>query len=321
MTFWILLACSEADKNTDNSVEDETPNTEPIESDFPSVQPIYDSWLEEAQPMPFDPEGVDNTTVVSGIIISMSPMLSLQTNIGMLGGQENVTCPEIDGIFPEEGMPEEDILVTGNGCTDEFGITHTGSFIYNAEGIIYTDYGMDDPSEVENCNLSSLSIFNGGYITNPMNGDMSYMLHLNSDGVNEDCSGAEEVEIFFSGSMSTTAGTNPDASVINGEAVMMTKAEGMTYKVDILTENEEIDSTICESEPISGTNTLSNTIDTYVFTFDGATDCDEEPTQMLSINGGPQEEVAGTSCSNISSKEGFLSVFLPLLMVVLHRKE
>jgi hypothetical protein len=58
---------------------------------------------------------------------------------------------------------------------------------------------------------------------------------------------------------------------------------------------------VCPSEPLSGTNTISNGVDEGVFTFDGATDCDEEPTQMFSVNGGEAVEVSGASCASMSS--------------------
>ena len=83
-----------------------------------------------------------------------------------------------------------------------------------------------------------------------------------------------------------------------------------------------MDNTVCESEPISGTNTITNGNDVYVFTFDGATDCDEEPTQMLSVNGGEAVEVAGAACSTMSARTGiFAMLFAFGLSFVRRRRE
>ena len=51
------------------------------------------------------------------------------------------------------------------------------------------------------------------------------------------------------------------------------------------------------------------------------TDCDEEPTQMLSINGEDAVEVSGSSCSTLPLRSSiFLSLFA-LSFVFLRRKE
>ena len=76
----------------------------------------------------------------------------------------------------------------------------------------------------------------------------------------------------------------------------------MTAWVEYTTEEEVTDNSICETEPISGTNTLTNGNDSYVYTFDGENDCDEEPTQMLSINGEEAQEVSGVGCATVQMK-------------------
>ena len=89
---------------------------------------------------------------------------------------------------------------------------------------------------------------------------------------------------------------------------------------------------------------MTNGIDTYVYTFDGATDCDGTcddevstdkesceaaggawngtPTQMLSINGEEAVEVEGAACSTMSARTGiFAMVFAFALSFVRRRRE
>ena len=67
-------------------------------------------------------------------------------------------------------------------------------------------------------------------------------------------------------------------------------------------------------------NTMSNGTDTLEFTFDGETDCDEEPTQMLSINGGEVVEVEGSECSNVGQRQGLMLFLLSLIPVWIRKR-
>ena len=88
-----------------------------------------------------------------------------------------------------------------------------------------------------------------------------------------------------------------------------------------ITEDEVLNDSVCETEPVSGTNTMTNGTDEMVYTFDGATDCDEEPTQMLSINGAAPEEVEGASCATTSVRTGLMSVLFAFGLTVFRRRE
>jgi len=357
MSIWLLLACGTTEKETtDTSVTEEPsseastepaneaatepsnetatepsseastepagePGDEPQESDFPAVQELFDSRMDEAIPMPLDPEEVDNTTAVAGFMISMTPVITLQMQISFAGGQENITCPTIEGTFPEEGLPEEDVVVTG-GCTDGEGVTYEGSFVYNAAGVTYSDYTTITPSEEEGCDLSTTSVFNGGYRLDFLSGGFEYLTHFQNEEILEDCSGTDSGDVIAKGSLTMGEGENEGSNLINGDATILMTQAGMTLWMDILTEDELIDNTICESEPVSGTNTMTNGIDSFVFTFDGATDCDEEPTQMLSVNGGEAVEVEGTGCSTMSARTGIMAMLFAFgLSLVRRRRE
>ena len=115
----------------------------------------------------------------------------------------------------------------------------------------------------------------------------------------EDCS-STATDFSYHGYM--TLGSAGDASTYTGSADLVVSAGGMDFGYNIQTFEEVVDSEACSSEPVSGTNTVTNGTDEAVFTFDGATDCDEEPTQMLSFNGGAQVEVEGVGCATTSQR-------------------
>jgi hypothetical protein len=72
----------------------------------------------------------------------------------------DVTCPEIQGTFPEDGLPTEPVTVIGNGCFNEQGVTYNGSFVYSETGLVYTNYQVGVPNEA--CGVLIVSQYNGG---------------------------------------------------------------------------------------------------------------------------------------------------------------
>ena len=331
-----LLACGSSEKDTtDTAVPSEPsseastepsseastePSEEPTESDFPELQEELDVRLEAASPIPMSSESMDNTTVMGGFLFAYIPQITLQMMISEVG-QENVTCPTIEGTFPEDGLPTEEVVVTGGGCTDASGTTYEGSFVYNSEGITYSDYTTTYPSEEEGCDLFSQTIFNGGYrMEMGMSTEVSYLIHMENEEILEDCSGLSTNDIIFKGDMIIGQGGGDDSQLVNGEATWVYKVETSDYFMEVLTQDELIDNAVCETEPASGTNTMTNGIDEYVYTFDGATDCDEEPTQMLSVNGGEPTEVSGASCSTMSSRSGMLGMMFAFALSFARRR-
>ena len=129
-----------------------------------------------------------------------------------------------------------------------------------------------------------------------------------------------------------------ETQIINGEADLLVESSGieMTYHLNTV---DQVNGEVCDSEPLSGTNTIGNGVDELLFTYDGATDCDGTcddetftdkascegaggmwsgtPTQMLSINGGAQYEVEGAACATANSMDtiGWMIGLLGLLSI------
>ena len=316
---WIILACSD-NKNLEDTSSVMEPSAEHNEDPFSELQSELEERKENASPIPVEGMDLANTTIVAGLFFSLTPVMSLQMMISQLG-QENISCPTIEGTFPQDGPPTEDIIVTGNGCTDDMGIIYNGSFVYNAEGVTYNNYSINSPSEIDGCTLRSEAKFLGGYQMQLTNvNSIQYLLSLEGFEVLEDCSGTIEMNMMVQGDMTISSGDNPEVQIINGSGSLINEMSDTDFGMDIHTQDEVIDSTICETEPISGTNTITNGDDVYVFTFDGASDCDLEPTQMLSLNGGESIEVSGTSCSTMSNRAGFMTILFSILMLAIRRR-
>ncbi len=308
------------DTDTEETDTDETDTEDPEELDsaFPELLgPLLDR-IDNAMPAPILSESPDNTTTMGLMTVSFGPMAEVQ----MMASDPSmvVTCPEIDGEFPSEGLPTEPITVTGNGCTNEVGATYNGSFVYSEDGIVYDNYEVISP--VESCDgLMSSAMYNGGtYIDfgftgiefeSVFQGTIEEVDYTNCATVPSQFQYHLEAEVAFQ---------DDDAQLINGEAEVLVVIEGVDYTFAVQTVDEMVDEAQCASEPVSGTNTVSNGVDELVFTFDGATDCDEEPTQMLSINGGQATEVAGASCSNAPVRSTVMWMVGLVSMLTLRRR-
>ena len=315
MILFLALACTTDKDNTDTAVIDTaTEDTAETDTDaeetaahqaFPDLKDEYDAVMDDAIPAPLAEMDIGNITSVATYFISMAPMIEIQFKAGSVGS-ENMTCPTVDGTFPEDGLPQEPVTVTGNGCTDEDGKIYDGQFVYTSDGLTYEGYSVTSPSDSEECpDVTTNATYNGGFRMSMMTQEISYLLLSENQGYEDDCVTETATSSYINGSL--VIGQNESgAQVFNGSTTMLIEGNGMATWFDILTE-DEVMGEICETEPDSGTNTISNGTDTWVYTFDGATDCDEEPTQMLSINGGEAEEVSGASCAAMPWRTGALA--------------
>lgn len=309
---------NDTEEETDTGEEADTEEPEELDSAFPELLgPLLDR-IEAARPAPILSDSPDNTTTMGLMTVSFGPMAEIQ----MMASDPSmiVTCPEIDGEFPEDGLPTEPVTVTGNGCTNEAGVTYNGSFVYSEDGIVYDNYEVTSP--VEACDgLMATSLYNGG--THMDFGFTGIDFESVFQGTIEEADYANCVTVpseFQYHLEAEMAFQDDDSQLINGEANVLAVVEGVDYTFAVQTVDEVVDDAQCGSEPISGTNTVSNGVDELVFTFDGATDCDEEPTQMLSINGGEAVEVAGASCSSSPVRSTMMWVVGLLTMLFVRRR-
>lgn len=343
----LLFACGDKETNEDTAIETVEPSSEEtdtgevedtdtdaeetdteetdteeseLDTEFPELLPDFLERYGNASPLPMEEGGVENTTVMGLLMFNVLPIIQVQEMAALAEANgTTVTCPEIQGEFPNEGLPTEDIIVIGNGCTDEMRVQYDGSFVYNADGVRYSDFAISTPNDA--CpNTYDVIGYNGGF-------DMSLGLYetdiesvLFFDNVSVDETMCTENPVAYQYHMTSTIETaDGDVQIINGHADVLLPIGTIDYKFSIDTIEQVMDSTICETEPASGENVMSNGQDEARFTFDGATDCDEEPTQMMSFNGNPAVEVTGVGCST-SSAAGTMTWLTGLFGLLLMRR-
>jgi len=301
------------------------PSTEPAEepeeeSLYPEVKAIFDVRRAAATPAPANNMRNNNTTVLLPYVLGFLQVELVRLEISLAGDQESLTCPLIAGTFPEEGFPEEDITITG-GCVTERGTIYTGAFVLHPDGATYNDYQTITPSSDPACNLTETNSFSGGFRIDPITEEITILLEASIEEVNDECTEKTQREYLIDATVIFETMAD-DSSIANGEGdFVLGRANNTDIWFDVVTTDEVINNDICNSEPISGTNTMTNGSDILVFTFDGETDCDEEPTQMLSINGDDPIEVLGTSCAVMSARTGFMAMMFAFAMSFRRRRK
>ena len=145
------------------------------------------------------------------------------------------------------------------------------------------------------------------------------MVKLQNEEISDDCS-VQPSTMFLNG-LATIDEVSEEETLVNGELTFLIAGEGYSMWFDTVTADEVLNSTVCETEPISGTNTMTNGVDEVVYTFDGATDCDEEPTQMMSVNGEEAVEVSGAACEYQPMRTGLLGMVFGFGLMLIRRRQ
>jgi hypothetical protein len=330
------------DTDTEDTDTEDTDSEEDIDSAFPDLVEDFRDRLDNASSMPIiSDEDPENTTPTILMMVGFGPMLEIQMTVDAYNQQiasledacnngdttacdelaliqATPFCPEVQGEFPAEGLPTEDITIIGNGCTNDMGTTYEGSFIYGPEGLDYNDYIVR--TTVDACSgAQSTNHYNGGvYLGLGFTGlDNETLMFIQSETTNEEDCNVEIGEFAFHSVMSMES-LPDELQLINGQADILIAIAGVDYTYHLETV-DQVNGPTCESEPLSGINSISNASDEIVFTYDGETDCDQEATQMVSINGGEPYEVAGASCSTTNSK-GTLGWMIGVLGMLLVRR-
>lgn len=262
------------------------------------------------------PENQSNSTVPGMTMYAYSPMLAVQ--LGQAFDEDGTfDCPVITGTLAEDGIQLTDVLIEG-GCTDDEGTTWGGSMLYNLYGVYHDNLSITNNSE--ECPDSQVTqTFNGGVLfTNT--GIESHVV-IGIDGVNAECV-EEAYNMGITTSMTSVETGNSTTYNGTGHIVFTDPTfQFFVSAVQITTTDQIVDDAVCQSEPLSGTNVLISGDNTLTYTFDGEADCDESPTQMLSINGEEAEEVEGVSCSSMAGgRSGFALIVSVFGFVALRRR-
>ena len=276
--------------------------------------------LDTYPPATFDPTDVEQVEMLPAL---SAPHAYAMGSMGMLvagfASGEICTTPS-DGGEPEcmptgNGCPaatetSDGVVIEGNGCTTEDGDTWNGrvilrGFTRDTEGdlaagagpaeIVYEGLGTSGPSDCPTSTVMSSAVIDGRTVLTPgADGTVHFDVDLTitGTGVTEDCEPIEDLSGIYE--YEGTVLTEGERNTWNGSGRFGTSELGV-YEAS--TENEVLDSTVCEHEALSGTTTVTAGSDVVVITYDGATDCEETSTATWSFNGADQGELEGVECS------------------------
>ncbi len=201
---------------------------------------------------------------------------------------------EAGGEVPDCPVRSEDpasVSWTG-GCTDASGTAWEGQMTsWTGGGLLYEGYGFlrDNPD----CGTEDHWVFDGIVsVYGPDDAvEFSVQTTMEGEASTEDCSRIEGVAGFDYTGIQLRQGA---VQTWSGSGWMGTDGFGM---VDAITEDEVIDTSVCQTEASSGTTTLSAGGHVAVLRYDGSTKCDDTPSVPFTLDGEERGELEGVSCS------------------------
>jgi hypothetical protein len=162
--------------------------------------------------------------------------------------------------------------------------------------IVYEGFGSSSMQDCSGTMVPTTNVFDGSvsYSGNAVSRSGSFDVDVRSagQGVNETTCEATDVTLAvdYHGSIRGAG----DASTWGGSGRI---GNSLQVYVQVSTDDELIDDTICGDEAVSGTTTIRSGTHTIVITYDGMTDCDMESTVQWSFDGQPRGELSGVQCA------------------------
>lgn len=210
-----------------------------------------------------------------------------------------------EGGCPVQKVEGETTTYTG-GCTDTDGNAWLGKATVKGgteqeEGT--ADYRFEDfgYSQAAACDSGATSterfVIAGTAVATATGeaGETRFTFDLRIDETSVDsatCSPERQTMAFSYTGKSVTDGSR---STWNGSGRVGTEAQGT---VEVATQDEVVDNSVCAREALSGTTTLKGKDTTAVITYDGATACSELSTVTWTLDGVAMGAVNGIACSS-----------------------
>ncbi len=221
------------------------------------------------------------------MFITLSPQ-------GMLGAAPEGDCPVVTSTNTG--------AVTQGDCTAEDGTVWYGTATTSGFKTTYEGFGVSTATECADGGTNT-AIYDGVVTMIPtQSGGIQFEADLlvHSYGVEDDCTLFDrELGVAYTGNSEYSGEDEdtdgqPDNQTFNGSGLFGMSDAGQVHGT---TDNELINSIVCDFEAASGSTTLTAGGQTAVITYDGATDCSEEATVTWTLDGVDQGELSGVSCS------------------------
>lgn len=225
-----------------------------------------------------------------GIIIAAVPSL-----------QNDPNCPVVTAT-PSETTYE-------GGCTTMDGTNVVGRAVMHqtADGdgtIDYQGWGFGENTDCKGAPVENLVTYTGAMNydkTAPGAGSFTLEVQVDAKAADpQSCATFESTAAYdYAGSFIGTEKTDGSIDLQQKTTWQGSGQLGIALlgKADLKTEDEVIESSVCDTEAASGSTTISSLGDTAVILYDGATDCDMDSTVTWTLNGVPQGELTAVRCS------------------------
>ena len=276
-----------------------------MNSQFPELMAEFVDISKVTIPRFFDEDDYENNISVLGILeMSLDDVYDIYSN-GISEG-----CPIVEESI--NGLKIE------GGCTDSNDTYYEGTIVMNEKNATYNNFTIQSKSN--KCpDRFDVTSYDGGVQVDQQTDEIE-VVYRKTMTVHEKYGVNCEESTFYVWHVAHIMAEfenfpSSDNGTYSGDGTILYGYGKPFRSFDVITIDERIDEGICPTEPISGSNIVTNGFDELEFIFDGQTDCDENPTQMLSINGEQPFEVHGTSCSKMEQRQGWMFLVLTLLPI------
>ncbi|MBX5481217.1 MAG: hypothetical protein IRZ16_05110 [Myxococcaceae bacterium] len=251
------------------------------------------------------------------VYLSSTAVLGI-TGLNGQGQAEDTTCPKRN----QDG----NTLWLEGDCTDSEGRKWVGKARRESEAagsdtgrFVYEGFGYEGTDTCGGKEIAGKWIFEGVVDVTGTEEEIHFDIDVRTDftGPDEDADCAVSDESMAWDYTGTVVEDGSSKNTWSGSGRVGSSKIGVAT---VETKDEVIDMSVCDSEAISGTTTLTGGSDTVVITYDGATDCESSSTVQWSLNGEAKGELTGVSCASAGSAPAWALLAWPAVMLLWRRR-
>ncbi|MDQ3265406.1 MAG: hypothetical protein M3Y59_17405 [Myxococcota bacterium] len=161
----------------------------------------------------------------------------------------------------------------------------------------FEDFGVTGPQDCDSGATANqrLAIAGTSVATAPEAGTLRFTYDLRIDSIAVDATACALERDTLAYSYTGQSVESGSRRTWNGSGRVGTQTQGT---VEVSTQDEVMDNSVCSSEAVSGTTTLKGKDTTAVITYDGATDCSDLSTVTWTLDGVAMGTVNGVTCTS-----------------------
>jgi hypothetical protein len=275
----------------------------------------------------YQPAKLESETDAMAWAGTSAPMVHLLSTsfILMLGVTGSFGGEGRDPNCPKQTKDGNDTTIEG-GCTDSKGVRWVGKVEDKRDAAgsrtgrtTYTGFGIESSQPCEGGQVASRSLFDGTVKVSGNDDHMKFYVDLIIEGTGAPAESQGCATSTFTMAMDYEGSVREKGGVQtwNGSGKVGNSVIGV---VSAETEDEVINLAVCDKEASSGTTTVTAGSNTVVYTYDGASKCDDDSRVKWSLNGQDRGELAGVRCAAAAAPAVVAWGLLALLGTTLLRR-